>query len=180
MRPTRGGILQRLLGLLGLGKQQAKDSAAALDRSAFRGRVEGLLQRLQTQPSDTPARLAAAALAGSGTGDAVPRPRRRRRPSRIGRAPGQATGHAAADAAGSEPIRQRRRSTLSLHRDGVARLAGAASRRGRRCAGGSSRGVLEVTREARQPRGSGASSRAARRKSSSFLFGTLASPPWDR
>ena len=54
----QGGILQSLLGLFGLGKQQAKDAAPALDRSPFRARVSDLLQRLQTQPSDAQARLA--------------------------------------------------------------------------------------------------------------------------
>jgi hypothetical protein len=53
----QGGVLGRLLGFFGLGKQKAKDASASLDRTVFRGRVEALLQRLQTHSSDAQARL---------------------------------------------------------------------------------------------------------------------------
>jgi Ca-activated chloride channel family protein len=51
------GIWQRLLTLFGLG-QHATHPTRAPDRAAFRGRVEALLVRLQTQASDTQTRRA--------------------------------------------------------------------------------------------------------------------------
>jgi Ca-activated chloride channel family protein len=53
----KGGVLQRLLGLFGLGKQ-AKSPPPALDREQFRNRVSTLLQRLQTNAADTQSRRA--------------------------------------------------------------------------------------------------------------------------
>jgi Ca-activated chloride channel family protein len=54
--PGDEGVLQRLLGLLGLGKKTK--TAASLDRTPFRARVEGMLQQLQQSESDTTVRLA--------------------------------------------------------------------------------------------------------------------------
>jgi Ca-activated chloride channel family protein len=48
----QGGILQRLLGLLGFGKPQEKGTPPPVERERFRARVEDLLRRLQAHADD--------------------------------------------------------------------------------------------------------------------------------
>jgi Ca-activated chloride channel family protein len=50
--PDQGGILQRLLGLFGLGKKKDKAAPVPVDREPFRVRVEDLLRRLQPPTND--------------------------------------------------------------------------------------------------------------------------------